>query len=75
MTAAPKKHFYFEEDNFLERETAEKVTGDWKAIYKECSAKDPESVTSIFKSLMEVIEENGLDDGLDDGEPRKCAIL
>lgn len=70
-----KKIFYFEEDNFLEKETAEKVQLEWKAIYKECSAQNSESVTSVFKSLMEVIEENGLDDGLEDNEPRKCTIL
>ena len=65
----------FEEDNFLEKETAEKVTGEGKAMYRECSAQDPESVTSIFKGLMEIVEEHGVDDGLDSGVPKRCNIL
>ena len=70
-----KKIFYYEENNFLEPDTADKVQNEWHAIYKESSAQDPESVTRIFKALMEVVEEHGLDDGLDDNEPRKCIIL
>lgn len=67
--------FYFEENNFLEPENADKVTGEWHAIYRECSAQDSDSVTRIFKAVMGVVEEHGLDDGLDDNEPRKCVIL
>lgn len=32
--------FYFEEGNFLETETAERVRGEWGAVYRECSAQD-----------------------------------
>jgi len=29
------------------------VTIDWKAMYRECSARSSESVTDVFKALME----------------------
>ncbi len=44
-------------------------------MYKESSAQDHASIERIFKALMEVVEERGLDDGSDDGSPKKCVIL
>ena len=37
---------------FLDQDIADKVTAEWKVMYKECSAKDPEAVTDLFKSVM-----------------------
>ena len=66
----------YEEDNFLEQEIAEKVKTEWGVIYRECSAQNAESVSRIFKNLMEVIEENGVDHGIDEHDmPKKCVIL
>ena len=70
-------------DDFLDQDTADKVTEEWKVIYKECSARNPEAVTDIFKSCMGVFERTGIgkrgrgnDDDDDDGAHlRKCAIL
>ena len=51
-------------------------------MYKECSAKDPEAVTDLFKSVMGVFEEVGVhhfDDedekGHDYDRPKPCTIL
>ena len=40
----------------LDQDIADKVTAEWKVMYKECSAKDPEAVTDLFKSVMGVFE-------------------
>lgn len=39
----------YEDDNILEKETADKVQNEWGAIYKECSAQNSESVSKVFK--------------------------
>lgn len=69
-------------DEYLDKDIADKVTSEWKVIYKECSARDPEAVTDIFKSVMGVFDEVGVrrfdDDerGHHDGERLKpCVIL
>jgi hypothetical protein len=67
--------FYYEEGNFLEPETAEKVKAEWGATYKETSARDPESVEAIFKSLMNHVDEHGVEKPIDDDKPKNCAIL
>lgn len=59
----------------MEKEIAEKVTGEWKAIYKECSAQNAESVSNVFKALMEVVDENGIDDGKETDSPKRCIII
>jgi hypothetical protein len=67
-------------DEYLDKDIADKVTSEWKAIYKECSAKDTTAVTDIFKSVMGVFEEVGVE-WTDDEEhashnrPKMCAIL
>ena len=69
-------------DEYLDKDIADKVTSEWKVIYKECSARDPEAVTDIFKSVMGVFDEVGVrrfdDDerGHHDSERLKpCVIL
>ena len=68
-------------DEFLEQDIAEKVTSEWKVMYKECSAKDPEAVTDLFKSVMGVFEEVGVhrfeedERGHDYDRPKPCTIL
>jgi hypothetical protein len=34
------------------------VTGEWKVSYRECSARSAESVTDVFKALMENLVSN-----------------
>ncbi len=71
-------------DDFLDQDTADKVTDEWKVIYKECSAKNSEAVTDIFKTTMLFIEKAGVgrkgrgrdhDDDDDGTHLRKCVIL
>jgi len=77
-----------ESDEVLEKEISDKVTSDWKAIYRECSAKDSEAVTDVFKAVMTEFErERGYgpsgDDqygrygysGYDSEPPKVCTIL
>ena len=66
----------------LDQDIADKVTAEWKVIYKECSAKDPEAVTDLFKSVMGVFEEVGVhhfddedENGHDFDRPKPCTIL
>ena len=65
----------------LDQDIAEKVTAEWKVMYKECSAKDPEAVTDLFKSVMGVFEEVGVhhfeedEKGHDYDRPKACTIL
>lgn len=42
-----------ESEEVLEKDISDKVANEWKAAYIECSAKDPEAVTNVFKSLMQ----------------------
>jgi len=69
-------------NEYLDQDIADKVTAEWKVMYKECSAKDPEAVTDLFKSVMGVFEEVGVhhfDDedekGHDYDRPKPCTIL
>jgi len=79
-----------ESEEVLEKDISDKVQHEWKAAYYECSAKDPEAVTNVFKSLMQELEEVGYGNGRSNGpyggytqgrhdsdhEPlRKCVIL
>ena len=79
-----------ESEEVLEKDISDKVEHEWKAAYYECSAKDPEAVTHVFKSLMQELEEVGYGNGRSTGpyggytqgrhdsdhEPlRKCVIL
>ena len=65
----------------LDQDIADKVTAEWKVMYKECSAKDPEAVTDLFKSVMGVFEEVGVhhfeedEKGHDYDRPKPCTIL
>ena len=83
-----KRHTYeinwantYTPDDFLDKDIADKVTNEWKVMYKECSAKDPEAVTDLFKSVMGVFEEVGVhrvdedDRGCDYERPKACVIL
>merc|ERR1711981_35759 len=47
-------------DEYLDKDIADKVTAEWKVIYKETSARDPEAVTDVFKSVMGVFDEVGV---------------
>lgn len=68
-------------DEFLDKDIADKVTAEWKVMYKECSAKDPEAVTDLFKSVMGVFEDVGVhhfeedERGHDYDRPKPCTIL
>lgn len=68
-------------DEFLDQDIADKVTAEWKVMYKECSAKDPEAVTDLFKSVMGVFEDVGVhhfeedEKGHDYDRPKPCNIL
>lgn len=69
-------------DEFLDKDIADKVTSEWKVTYKECSARDPEAVTDIFKSVVGVFDEVGVrsfeddESGCHDNERLKpCVIL
>ena len=69
-------------DEYLDKDIADKVTAEWKVIYKETSARDPEAVTDVFKSVMGVFDEVGVrqyeddDRGHHDNERLKpCVIL
>lgn len=68
-------------DEFLDKDIADKVTAEWKVMYKECSAKDPEAVTDLFKSVMGVFENVGVhhfeedERGHDYDRPKPCTIL
>ena len=79
-----------ESEDVLEKDISDKVENEWKATYLECSAKDPEAVTHVFKSLMRALEEVGCGNGHgggphnifspghhggDHGLPKKCVIL
>ena len=77
-----------ESEDVLEKDISDKVTTEWKAIYRECSAQDSEAVTDVFKAVMEVFEREagygGSNDpystgrygpGSDHDPPRRCAIL
>ena len=80
-----------ESEEILEKDIADKVEHEWKAAYLECSAKDPEAVTIVFKSLMQELEDVGYGsgrssgpyggysqdrhDGGDHDVPKKCVIL
>ena len=79
-----------ESEEVLEKDISDKVEHEWKAEYIECSAKDPEAVTNIFKSLTQTLEEVGYGNGRssgpfggydhgrhdsDHGVPKKCVIL
>lgn len=83
-----KRHTYeinwantYTPDDFLDKDMADKVTNEWKVMYKECSAKDPEAVTDLFKSVMGVFEDHGVmrveddDRGYDYERPKACVIL
>ena len=67
---------------FFTLNIADKVTSEWKVTYKECSARDPEAVTDIFKSVVGVFDEVGVrsfeddESGCHDNERLKpCVIL
>lgn len=68
-------------DEHLDKDIADKVTGEWKVMYRECSARNPDSVTDIFKAVMGVFEQVGVvgrrGDSSDDdhGMSRRCVIL
>ena len=79
-----------ESEELLEKDISDKVENEWKAAYMECSAKDPEAVTNVFKSLMQELEDVGYGNGRSSGPyggysqgrhdsdhdvPRKCIIL
>jgi hypothetical protein len=79
-----------ESEELLEKDIHDKVQNEWKAAYMECSAKDPEAVTNVFKSLMQELEDVGYGNGRSSGPyggysqgrqdsdhdvPRKCNIL
>ena len=79
-----------ESEEVLEKDISDKVENEWKAVYMECSAKDPEAVTNIFKSLMGTLEEFGYGTGRSNGHhgghsqgrhdighdmPKTCVIL
>ena len=79
-----------ESEDVLEKDIADKVENEWKAAYLECSAKDPEAVTIVFKSLMQELEDVGYGNGRSSGpyggysqsrhdndheDLRKCVIL
>ena len=80
-----------ESEEILEKDIADKVEHEWKAAYLECSAKDPEAVTIVFKSLMQELEDVGYGNGRSSGPyggysqdrhdggdhdvPKKCVIL
>ncbi len=68
----------FEENEFLEKDIAERVSGEWKAIYKETTAMNSESITAVFRAVLEFIQDQGgtkLGDIKDDGPPKLCTIL
>jgi len=56
-----------ESEEILEKDIADKVENEWKAAYLECSAKDPEAVTIVFKSLMQELEDVGYGNGRSSG--------
>ena len=56
-----------ESEEVLEKDISDKVANEWKAAYIECSAKDPEAVTNVFKSLMQELEEVGYGNGRSSG--------
>ena len=60
------------------------VTGEWKVLYRECSARSAEAVTDVFKALMENLADvtmqmhdrgGGHGGHGGDNESRRCVIL
>nr|XP_040580175.1 uncharacterized protein LOC121128655 isoform X1 [Lepeophtheirus salmonis] len=61
---------------YFNREIADQVTSEWKATYRECTAKDSESIIELFKIIMEVVVVKArYENELSSKIHKKCVIL
>ncbi|XP_040579792.1 uncharacterized protein [Lepeophtheirus salmonis] len=60
---------------FFDKDIADRVISEWKATYRECAAKDSESVTELFKAIMDLVEENQFQNAMNAEVNKKCTIL